>query len=196
MKALNQQVASALGKSLATDDAPSPLQLHVGVSTGALVAGNMGSSSAKSYTVMGDTVNIASRLKGAGKQYGVTVLLSEDTQKPLTEFIETRELDLIQVVGKEEPIRIYELLGRKGSLSVVVLAAKASFAKGLHAYRQQDWLQAHQHFEACLAKQAGRSPSSTLFGSYHHTSEQPTVCGLGWYLATDSKIIACPPIGS
>ncbi|MEM9003813.1 MAG: adenylate/guanylate cyclase domain-containing protein [Cyanobacteria bacterium P01_F01_bin.86] len=169
LQALTQQVALA---SKANDSLPS-LQLHVGLSTGALVAGNMGSSSAKSYTVMGDTVNIASRLKGASKQYGVTILLSEETQRPLAECMETRELDLIQVVGREDPIRIYELLGHKGSLSLSAVAAKEAFAQGLHAYRQQDWPQARQHFEACLAKQTGDRPAQLYLDRIALLQENP-----------------------
>ncbi|MEO0985192.1 MAG: adenylate/guanylate cyclase domain-containing protein [Cyanobacteria bacterium J06639_14] len=169
LKALTQQVALA---SKSNDSFPS-LQLHVGLSTGALVAGNMGSNSAKSYTVMGDTVNIASRLKGASKQYGVTILLSEETQRPLAECMETRELDLIQVVGREDPIRIYELLSHKGSLSLSAVAAKEAFAKGLHAYRQQDWPQARQHFEACLAKQTGDRPAQLYLDRIALLQENP-----------------------
>lgn len=169
LQALTQQVALA---SKANDSLPS-LQLHVGLSTGALVAGNMGSSSAKSYTVMGDTVNIASRLKGASKQYGVTILLSEETQRPLAECMETRELDLIQVVGREDPIRIYELLGHKGSLSLSAVAAKEAFAQGLHAYRQQDWPQARQHFEACLAKQTSDRPAQLYLDRIALLQENP-----------------------
>ena len=156
---LRQQVASALNTS-SLSTAPIPfLRLHVGLSTGALVAANMGSSSAKSYTVMGDTVNIASRLKGASKQYGVSILLSEESQQLIAEVMETRELDLIQVVGKEDPIRIYELLGRKDSLSASILAAREAFASGLYAYRQRDWSQARQYFETCLEKKTGDRPS-------------------------------------
>ena len=152
---------AALHQCLATttEIPPAALNLQIGLSTGALVVGNMGSSAAKSYTVMGDTVNIASRLKGASKVYGVAVLLSEDTQQQVAMTMATRELDLIQVVGKEEPIRIYELLGHKGSLSQSELAANEVFAQGLHAYRQRLWPQAREYFETCLEKNTGDRPA-------------------------------------
>ena len=131
-----------------------PLHLHIGLSTGKLVVGNMGSAAAKSYTVMGDTVNTASRLKGASHQYGVTVLMNEATQQQVADTMETRELDLIQVVGKEEPVRIYELLGRKGQLSSDQLEAKTAFEAGLQAYRQQQWPLARAQFTYSLASSA------------------------------------------
>ncbi|MEM9769825.1 MAG: adenylate/guanylate cyclase domain-containing protein, partial [Cyanobacteria bacterium P01_D01_bin.71] len=135
------------------------LHLQVGLATGPLVVGNMGSNAAKSYTVMGDTVNIASRLKGTSKQYGVAIVLAAETQQQVAAVMATRELDLVQVVGKEEPVRIYELLGLADSLSDAEQAALLAFEQGLAAYRQQDWASARQHFETCLAIQPGDRPA-------------------------------------
>ncbi|MEO0535718.1 MAG: adenylate/guanylate cyclase domain-containing protein [Cyanobacteria bacterium P01_A01_bin.123] len=133
-------------------DRPIPdLHLTIGIATGALVVGNMGSDSAKSYTVMGDTVNTASRLKGSSKQYDVPILMTGATQTQVAEVMETREIDLIQVLGKEEPIRIYELLGHKGTTANPVLTVRDTFEQGLTAYRNQQWNIAQSHFEACLA---------------------------------------------
>lgn len=154
MTALRQQIAA-----IAPDVEVATLHLHIGLSTGALVVGNMGSTAAKSYTVMGDTVNTASRLKGASKQYGVSILLSEDTQQQVAAEMTTRELDLIQVVGKEEPIRIYELLGPQGTLSETEQAALLAFEQGLVAYRQRDWPKAQEQFAACLEEKPDDRPS-------------------------------------
>lgn len=136
-----------------------PLTLQVGISTGSLVVVNMGSASAQSFTVMGDTVNIASRLKGASQQYGVTALLSEAAKSQLGEAMATRELDLIQVVGKADPIRIYELLGPQDSLTDTVQTAHVHFAQGVAAYRQRDWTTAHEQLEACLALKPDDRPA-------------------------------------
>ncbi len=147
LRLLQQHIQELTGEA-------APLHLHIGLSTGKLVVGNMGSAAAKSYTVMGDTVNTASRLKGASHQYGVTVLMNEATQQQVADTMDTRELDLIQVVGKEEPVRIYELLGRKGDLSGDQLEAKTAFEAGLQAYRQQQWSLARAQFTYSLASSA------------------------------------------
>lgn len=145
LEQLRQLMAEAAGKTVQP-----PVNLHIGIATGSLVVGNMGSEFAKSYTVMGDTVNTASRLKGVSKQYGTPVILAEETYQMAAEAIEARELDLIQVVGKQEPVRVYELLGRKGEVTENALALRDTFKQGLRAYRQQDWEQAQQFFEQCL----------------------------------------------
>ncbi|NEQ46731.1 MAG: HAMP domain-containing protein [Leptolyngbya sp. SIOISBB] len=154
METVRQQITAIAPTADVTN-----LQLHIGLSTGALVVGNMGSETTKSYTVMGDTVNTASRLKGASKQYGVPILLSQATQQQIAPTMATRELDLIQVVGKAEPVRIYELLGPLDTLAETEQAAVAAFEQGLAAYRQRDWVTARQHFEACLASKPGDRPA-------------------------------------
>jgi len=144
-----EQLRQLMAKAAVTTR-QTPVNLHIGIATGSLVVGNMGSAAAKSYTVMGDTVNTASRLKGVSKQYGTQVILAEETYQMAAEAVEVRELDLIQVVGKQEPVRVYELLGRKGEISRNAIALRDSFEQGLKAYRQQDWEQAQQCFEKCL----------------------------------------------
>ena len=141
-------------------DRPIPdLQLTVGIATGALVVGNMGSDAAKAFTVMGDTVNIASRLTGVSKQYGVPILITDATQAMIADVMETRKLDLIQVLGKEEPVSIYELLGHKSAVNHQVLTARDAFEQGLVAYRDRQWDQAQTYFEACLAQLPSDRPA-------------------------------------
>ncbi|MEM9247044.1 MAG: adenylate/guanylate cyclase domain-containing protein, partial [Cyanobacteria bacterium P01_F01_bin.153] len=128
------------------------LQLCIGLSTGSLVVGNIGSETAKSYTVMGDTVNTASRLKGVSKQYGVEIVLVDATVAMLSDSFITRELDLLQVVGKDEPVRVYELVGKAGAVERSHLERCEIFATGLAAYRKQDWTQAQSAFKKCQAE--------------------------------------------
>ncbi|NEQ51871.1 MAG: HAMP domain-containing protein [Leptolyngbya sp. SIO3F4] len=157
----------------ATQQKSIPIQLHIGLSTGLLVVGNMGSHNAKSYTVMGDTVNTASRLQGVSKQYGVSIVINEETQQQVADVMATRELDLIQVVGKEEPTRIYELLGHINHLSTVEQIANADFTRGVQAYRQKDWLQAREYFSKYLDQKANDRPTLMYLERIAHMESNP-----------------------
>ncbi|NEO87603.1 MAG: adenylate/guanylate cyclase domain-containing protein [Spirulina sp. SIO3F2] len=157
---------------------PLPLErgdfyLHVGIATGPLVAGNMGSARAKSYTVMGDTVNTASRLKGVSKQYGVAIALTQETQTRLGDRYATRELDLIQVIGKEEPVRVYELLGEATQIDEGIRQRQQHFAQGLAAYRQQHWDDAANYFAACSTPEQSDPPAQLYLNRIKTLRQQP-----------------------
>ncbi|MBU3918244.1 adenylate/guanylate cyclase domain-containing protein, partial [bacterium] len=122
------------------------LYVRIGLNTGETVVGNMGSAYRMDYTMMGDTVNLAARLEGVNKQYKTYCMISEFTYEEVKESIEVRELDLIRVVGKNEPVRIYEVLGRKGEVNDEKLKAVKFFVKGLQLYRKQQWDEAKKYF--------------------------------------------------
>ncbi len=126
--------------------------ITIGVATGELIVGNMGSANAMSYKVLGDVVNNASRLKGASRQYGVAFLCAEETAQLAGPEFRFREVDEILAVGMDNPIKIYESLPDQPSYAAYTDDALALYSKGLEAYRQGDWAGAKQAWTAFAAK--------------------------------------------
>ncbi len=133
--------------------------VRMALATGDTVIGTVGSDTTKSFTVIGDTVNTASRLEGVNKIYGTTILINEECYHLAETGIEAREIDLVTVFGKVEPVRIYELQGRQGSLSPTLAKLNNVFADALQLYREQKWKEAEAAFRECLKIRENDGPS-------------------------------------
>ncbi|MEE9167519.1 MAG: adenylate/guanylate cyclase domain-containing protein [Candidatus Neomarinimicrobiota bacterium] len=120
---------------------------RVGLSSGEMVTGNMGSTMRMNYTMMGDTVNLASRLEASAKQYGVYIQVAESTYSSVKERFEWRFLDNVRVKGKKRPVKAYELLARKGELSESYSKVVPVFHEGIELYNAQKWDKALKLFK-------------------------------------------------
>jgi adenylate cyclase len=136
-----QKALVGLNKELVAKGWPE-LKIGVGANTGPMTVGDMGSKVRQSYTVMGDAVNLGSRLEGITKQYGVGILVGEGTHNLAKDDFVFREIDLVKVKGKHEPVAIYEPLGVKGQVVKEALEENKLWHQALRAYRAQDWDQA------------------------------------------------------
>jgi adenylate cyclase len=135
------------------------LDFRVGINTGQVIVGNVGSEKRFDYTIMGDEVNLGSRLEGANKKYETNVMISESTHAAVEGGYDMRELDILRVKGKRKPVRVFELMARPGMLSEIGRNLLAPYNKGLELYRARKFDLAVSEFDKALRIHPEDGPS-------------------------------------
>ncbi|MBR0716880.1 adenylate/guanylate cyclase domain-containing protein [Bradyrhizobium liaoningense] len=155
-------IRRAIAESGLADDLGHAIQIRIGINSGRMLVGNIGSELRLNYTVIGDAVNVASRLESANKSYGTQILIGEATERLARGAIVAREVDSIAVYGREEGIAVHELIGLAGEADAEREAVSwiARYELGLARYRARDFSGAVTDFDAVLAARADDRPAA------------------------------------
>ena len=154
-------------------DAPT-IELCIGICTGEVIVGNIGSENARAYTVIGDSVNVAARLERVNRLYGTHTLISETTAQAIGSQFELREIDTISLKGKTETTRVFELLSVAGAQSSEeTLRLRELYEQGLRSYAAQDWDLAESSFRECLLLRPNDGPSRVLLDRIQQLRRDP-----------------------
>jgi len=152
---LNHELSTAYGKTI---------RVRMGINSGHVTAGNMGSERKFQYTVMGDVVNIAARLEPVNKDFGTSIIIAEGTQTMVKDAFVTRPLSRVLVKGKKQIVGIYELIGEPGSVDEATMRVVEGYGEALQWFTERQWDKALARIDAVLAVKADDGPSLRLRG--------------------------------
>jgi adenylate cyclase len=173
VSALNMQQALATLKSSKSLPGLEQLQLGIGLNSGEVTVGNLGCAEFMNYTVIGDNVNLASRIEGLNKIYGSSILLTQQTANQLNDSLCVRELDWVAVKGKNSTTTLFELIGFTDQINSAQHELLSIFAQGLNHYRQREWILAQQSFTQALTVIPDDGPSQLFLQRSIHLQTAP-----------------------
>lgn len=156
---------------------PGLCDLRIGIATGEVLTGSIGSELMMSFTVMGDAVNLASRLEAVNKAYGTRILISQATADAIGSHLELREVDRLTVAGQSMPQAIFEIMSKAHGLGVPQESLRTHYAEGLAAYRARRFDNARTAFNAALEAVPGDGPSRTLLARIAQFETDPPDAG-------------------
>lgn len=166
---------------------PGLCDLRIGIATGEVLTGSIGSDLMMSFTVMGDAVNLASRLEAVNKLYGTRILISQATADAIGSRLELREIDRLAVAGQSAPQPVFEMMGRAGALAPARESLRAHYAEGLAAYRACRFDDARTAFNAALESAPGDGPTRTLLARIAEFAANPPAADWDGAWRMDSK---------